>query len=141
MSGLALKVGTALIEGVALAGIENLENLKGSAVPDSLPCSGLTNSRPWNRGTDRLYGVCGIDALNSGDRVRTATTLLTAGSPTGTRRTPGGIGRGLRVGFVTRATWDGVQRLRVKGRISEPGGSEARTNLPNLDGGGAGVKG
>lgn len=69
MSGLALKVGTAPIGGAALAGIENLENLERSAVPDSLPCSGLANSRPWNRGTDRRYGLCGIDALNSGDGV------------------------------------------------------------------------
>ena len=46
MSGLALKVETVPIGGVALAGIENLENLKGSAVPDSLPCSGLAYSRP-----------------------------------------------------------------------------------------------
>ncbi|HZA46509.1 MAG TPA: hypothetical protein VE568_14610 [Rubrobacter sp.] len=46
MSGLALKVGTAPIGGAALTGIENLENLERSAVPDSLPCSGLANSRP-----------------------------------------------------------------------------------------------
>ena len=46
MSGLALKVGTAPIGGAALTGIENLENLERSAVPDSLPSSGLANSRP-----------------------------------------------------------------------------------------------
>ena len=46
MSGLALKVGTVPIGGVALAGIENLENLKGWLSPTRSPARASPAAAP-----------------------------------------------------------------------------------------------